>query len=47
MTFTKRSVEKFQRLFLNRFGEELSDEQARQKAEQLLELYRVVYESPD
>lgn len=46
MQFTKRSLQTFKRLYLNEFGEELSDEVAEKKAQYLLEIYRVVYGLP-
>jgi hypothetical protein len=47
MQFTKRSIEKFRHLYLKIFDEELSDDEARQKAEYLIGVYRTVYGMPD
>lgn len=46
MQFTQRSIQNFQRLYLQEFGEELSDEEAKRKAEYLLEVYRIVFGLP-
>lgn len=43
---SKESLEKFKRLYEKRFGEELSDQVALDKATRLLNLYRAVY-APD
>jgi len=43
MQLTQRSIEKFKNLYLKNFGEKLSDEEARRKAEYLIEVYRSVY----
>lgn len=45
MQFTQRSLERFRILYLKRFGEELSREETRRKAEYLLEVFRVVYDT--
>ena len=46
MAFTQRSIQNFKRLYLQEFGEELSDEEAKRKAEYLLEVYRIVFGLP-
>lgn len=46
MQLTRKSLEKFKTLYKHHFGEELSDEEAKRKAEWLVELYRVVYDVP-
>lgn len=46
MQFTQRSIQNFQRLYLQKFGEQLSDEEAKRKAEYLLEFYRIVFGLP-
>lgn len=46
MQFTQRSIQNFKRLYLQKFGEELSDEEAKRKAGYLLEVYRVVFGLP-
>jgi hypothetical protein len=46
VTLTKRSTGKFQLLYLQHFGERLTEEEARRKAEYLLEVYCVVYGVP-
>ena len=46
MQFTQRSIQNFQRLYLQHFGEQLSDEEAKRKAEYLLEFYRIVFGLP-
>lgn len=43
---TRRALENFKRLYLQEFGEELSDEEAKRKAEYLLGFYRVVFGLP-
>jgi len=40
---SKKSLKKFKRLYKKRFGEELSDKVALDKATRLLNLYRAVY----
>lgn len=42
---TKRSLEKFKRLYEKHFGEKLTDEEARRKADSLVDIYRAVYGS--
>ena len=46
MRFTQRSIQNFKRLYLQKFGEELSDVEAERKAGYLLEVYRVVFGLP-
>ncbi len=46
MAFTQRSIQNFKRLYLQKFGEELSDAEAERRAEYLLEVYRVVFGLP-
>jgi len=43
---SRESLEKFKRLYKKRFGEELSDQVALDKATRLVNLYRAVY-APD
>lgn len=43
MQLTQRSIEKFKNLYLKNFGEKISDEEARRKAEYLIEIYRIIY----
>lgn len=43
---SKESLEKFKRLYKKRFGEELTDQVALDKATRLVNLYRAVY-GPD
>lgn len=43
---SKESLEKFKRLYKERFKKELSDEETLRKATRLLNLYRAVYCSP-
>jgi len=42
---TKRSLQKFKRLYKKYFGEKLTDEEARRKADYLVNIYRAVYGS--
>ena len=42
---TKRSLEKFKRLYEKEFGEKLTDEEALRKADQFVNIYRAVYGS--
>ena len=46
MQFTSRAIQNFKRLYLQEFGEELSDVEAERKAGYLLEVYRVVFGLP-
>lgn len=46
MQFTQRSIQNLKRLYLQKFGEELSDEEAKKKAEYLVEVYRTAYGMP-
>ena len=46
MQFTQRSIQNFKRLYLQEFGEALSDAEAEQRAGYLLEVYRVVFGLP-
>ncbi len=46
MQFTQRSIQNFKRLYLQEFGEELSDEKAKRKADYLLGFYRIVFGLP-
>jgi len=43
---SKESLEKFKKLYKERFKEELSNDEALRKATRLLNLYRTVYHSP-
>lgn len=43
MRLTQRSIQNFKRLYLQEFGEELSDAEAKRKAESLVEMYRAAY----
>ena len=43
---TRRSIQNFKRLYLQKFGEELSDAEAERKAGYLLEVYRIVFGLP-
>jgi hypothetical protein len=47
MQFTQRSLARFKQCYQQRFGEELSDEVTRRKAEYLLEVYRTAYNAPN
>jgi len=40
---SKKAIEKFKKLYKKRFGEELSDKVALDKATRLVNLYRTVY----
>ena len=40
---SEKAVQKFKRLYKQRFNEELSDKEAYQRANNLLNLYRAVY----
>jgi len=42
---SQKSLEKFKKLYKERFKEELSDDEALRKATRLLNLYRAVYHS--
>lgn len=46
MQFTQRSIQNFKRLYLQEFGEELSDEEAERRAGYFLEVYRIVFGLP-
>ena len=46
MQFTQRSIQNFKRLYLQEFGEELSDAEAERRAGYLLEVYRIVFGLP-
>lgn len=43
---TNRSAQNFQRMYLKYFNEKLSDEEAMRKAQYLIEIYKVVYNTP-
>lgn len=43
MQLTQRSIRNFKRLYLQEFGEELSDAEAKRKAESLVGVYRAAY----
>jgi hypothetical protein len=47
MEFTRKAIEKFKHLYFQHFGEEISDEEVRTKAEYLIEIYRVAFGMPD
>lgn len=47
MKVTRRSLERFKRLYWENFGLELSDAEAERKAEYLLEIFRIVYGAPN
>ena len=42
---TKRSLQKFKTLYEKYFGEKLTDDEARRKADYLVNIYRAVYGS--
>lgn len=42
---TKRSLQKFKTLYEKHFGEKLTDDEARRKADDLVNIYRAVYGS--
>lgn len=46
MRFTSRSIQEFKKMYLKKFGEELSDEEAERRAEYLLGLYRIAFGLP-
>lgn len=46
MQFTQRSIQNFKRLYLHKFGEDISDEETKRKASYLLEVYRTAYGMP-
>lgn len=46
MAFTQRSIQNFKRLYLQKFGRGLSDEETKRKASYLLEVYRTAYGMP-
>lgn len=46
MRFTSRAIQNFKRLYLQEFGEELTDEEAERRASYLLEVYRIVFGLP-
>lgn len=43
MQLSQKALEKFKKLYFEKFSEELSDEETKRKAEFLLNLYKVVY----
>jgi hypothetical protein len=46
MEFTRRAIDKFKQLYFKIFGLEISDEEAKTRAEYLVEVYRVAYSMP-
>lgn len=44
---TKRSLRKFKTLYEKYFGEKLTDDEARHKADHLVNIYRAVYGSAE
>jgi len=42
----KEAIEEFKKLYKNRFGIELSDEEASRRANNLVNLYKAVYSEP-
>jgi len=47
MQFTRKSLEKFKKLFWENFGTELSDGEAQRKAEYLIRIFKIIYGLPD
>ena len=47
MEIDKESLEEFKKLWKKEFGEKLSDEEARQKADHFVNIYRAVYGSAE
>ena len=45
MEIDKESLEEFKKLWKKEFGEKLTDEEARRKADYLVNIYRAVYGS--
>jgi len=43
---SKKSLDKFKKLYKRRFKKELSDAEALQRATRILNLYRIIYGSP-
>lgn len=46
MQFTQRSIQNFKKLYFQKFGKGLSDEETKRKASYLLDVYRTAYGMP-
>lgn len=40
---SKLAIEEYQKIFKEEFGEEISDEEAREQGERLIQLFKVIY----
>jgi hypothetical protein len=43
MNLSREAIEEFKEIYRKEFGEELSDDEASQKANNLIELFEVIY----
>jgi hypothetical protein len=43
MSLSKEAIEEFKKIFYREFGRKLSDEEAHEKAQNLLSLFRIIY----
>lgn len=43
MALSKEAIEEYKRIYRKNFGEDISDEEAREQGENLIDLFRVIY----
>lgn len=43
MSFSKKAIEEFKEIYRKEFGEEISDAQAEEMGENLIELFKIIY----
>lgn len=43
MELSKEAIEEYKQIYKEKFGEEISDEEAREQGENLISLFRVIY----
>jgi hypothetical protein len=43
MSLSKEAIDKYKQIYKKNFGEEISDEEAREQGESLISLFRVIY----
>jgi hypothetical protein len=43
MSLSKKAIEEFEEIYKKEFGEEISDTQARDMVENLIELFKIIY----
>lgn len=45
MKLSKKAIEEFKEIYKNKYGEEISDEEAYEKGRRLIRLFKLIYQS--